>query len=62
MLFRSTVKVYDIAGKLVTTKNVVAQASSDNSFSLDIRGYAAGTYYMSLTDGEVTINTKIIKD
>ncbi len=57
-----TVKVYDIAGKLVTTKNVVAQASSDNSFSLDIRGYAAGTYYMSLTDGEVTINTKIIKD
>jgi|GEM_PF-2759523 len=54
-------KLYDLTGKLIVTKDIKTKVGS-NQFSLDIRGLATGSYFLTLSDGEVTINTKIIKD
>ena len=50
-----TVKVYDISGRLILTKNKPALKQS-----LNLSAYASGTYYLNIETGEGKINRKLV--
>lgn len=54
------INVYDISGKLLATQNEQANGGS-NTFGLNIANYAAGVYFLTLTDGQQSTTVKFVK-
>ncbi len=50
----STLQLYDVFGKLILSDNV-----ANNNYTLNVAGYAAGTYILKITNSEGSISKKI---
>ncbi len=56
-----TVQVVDVTGKVVGTQNFKANAGV-NQITLDVAPYAAGNYFVSISNGTNTIVEKFVKN
>ncbi|MEI6765456.1 MAG: C10 family peptidase [Bacteroidota bacterium] len=54
-----TISIFDIAGKLMLTKQV--DAASSNSLSIDVSNLAAGSYILEAIGNDVKIHKKFVK-
>jgi len=52
--------IYSVSGQLVATKDVAA-IKGMNTIKLDVANFAAGTYYVTLNDGNNVVTTKFVK-
>ena len=52
-----TINLYSLTGKLLQTQNPIS-----NTFSLDLSGYATGTYLLKIVLGDKVSDWKIIKE
>ena len=53
--------VYDVTGRLTDARQLYAQPGL-NSTLLNISGYAAGIYFVTLNNGEQMITGKLVKN
>lgn len=52
------VVVYDAVGKLISSEVTTV---GNNTYELNVNGYAAGMYFLTITDGANTATTKFVK-
>jgi len=57
----ATVRIIDVAGKLIEERTVETETGLNN-LTLDIRAYAAGTYFLTVTRADETATTRFIKE